>query len=91
MNNLDVDNNNLSGPHPDEIKDGQWLGVSVRSQGPGKKAVVCAHRFEELYFLFLNYSQFTINIIVFYSFSDIFENLESRYMVKVYVIHLVMN
>lgn len=35
---------NLSGPHPDEIKEGQWLGVSVSSQGPGKKAVVCAHR-----------------------------------------------
>ncbi|KAL0883105.1 hypothetical protein ABMA27_016566 [Loxostege sticticalis] len=36
---------NLSGPHPDEIKEGQWLGVSVSSQGPGKKAVVCAHRY----------------------------------------------
>lgn len=36
---------NLTGPHPDEIKEGQWLGVSVRSQGPGKKAVVCAHRY----------------------------------------------
>ncbi|KAM3965312.1 LOW QUALITY PROTEIN: multiple edematous wings [Aphomia sociella] len=36
---------NLTGPHPDEQKKGQWLGVSVRSQGPGKKAVVCAHRY----------------------------------------------
>ncbi|XP_072949294.1 integrin alpha-PS1 isoform X2 [Epargyreus clarus] len=40
-----LDSHQLSGPHPDEIKDGQWLGVSVRSQGPGKKAVVCAHRY----------------------------------------------
>ncbi|XP_060803128.1 integrin alpha-PS1 [Amyelois transitella] len=35
----------LSNPHPEEIKNGQWLGVSVRSQGPGMKAVVCAHRY----------------------------------------------
>ncbi|CAH4026827.1 unnamed protein product [Pieris brassicae] len=43
--NTTLDSYHLSGPHPDEIKDGQWLGVSVRSQGPGKKAVVCAHRY----------------------------------------------
>ncbi|GBP30999.1 Integrin alpha-PS1 [Eumeta japonica] len=42
---LAVDNDNLLAPHPDEIKDGQWLGVSVRSQGPGRKVVVCAHRY----------------------------------------------
>ncbi|XP_026762048.2 integrin alpha-PS1 isoform X2 [Galleria mellonella] len=36
---------NLTQPHSDEQKKGQWLGVSVRSQGPGKKAVVCAHRY----------------------------------------------
>lgn len=41
---LGLDSDHLSGPYPDEIKEGQWLGVSVRSQGPGKKAVVCAHR-----------------------------------------------
>ncbi|KAG6456594.1 integrin alpha-PS1 isoform X2 [Manduca sexta] len=35
----------LSVPGPDEIKEGQWLGVSVRSQGPGQKVVVCAHRY----------------------------------------------
>ncbi|CAG9561864.1 unnamed protein product [Danaus chrysippus] len=40
-----LDSFHLTGPHPDEIKDGQWLGVSVRSQGAGKKAVVCAHRY----------------------------------------------
>jgi len=32
-------------PLPDEIKDGQWLGVTVRSQGPGAKVMVCAHRY----------------------------------------------
>lgn len=42
-----MDSNHLMAPHKDEIKDGQWLGVSVRSQGPGKKAVVCAHRLIE--------------------------------------------
>lgn len=40
-----IDALNLMGPQPDEIKDGQWLGVSVRSQGVGRKAVVCAHRY----------------------------------------------
>ncbi|XP_059052225.1 integrin alpha-PS1 isoform X2 [Achroia grisella] len=39
------DGYNLTEPHSDEQKKGQWLGVSVRSQGPGKKAVVCAHRY----------------------------------------------
>lgn len=28
-------------PGDDEIKDGQWLGVTVRSMGPGKKVMVC--------------------------------------------------
>ncbi|RVE45363.1 hypothetical protein evm_009992 [Chilo suppressalis] len=42
---LESTNVNLTSPYPDEIKEGQWLGVSVRSQGPGKKAVVCAHRY----------------------------------------------
>ena len=27
-------------PLADEIKDGQWLGVSVSSQGPGRKVMV---------------------------------------------------
>lgn len=43
-----LDSDFLSAPHPDEIKDGQWLGVSVRSQGPGLKAVVCAHRYYKI-------------------------------------------
>lgn len=40
----DLDANHLLSPLADEIKEGQWLGVSVRSQGPGRKAIVCAHR-----------------------------------------------
>ncbi|XP_014210649.1 integrin alpha-PS1 [Copidosoma floridanum] len=31
-------------PGKDEIKDGQWLGVTVRSAGVGGKVMVCAHR-----------------------------------------------
>ncbi|XP_023336836.1 integrin alpha-PS1, partial [Eurytemora carolleeae] len=33
-------------PRYDEKRDGQWLGVAVNSQGPGKKVIVCAHRYE---------------------------------------------
>ncbi|XP_035439524.2 integrin alpha-PS1 isoform X1 [Spodoptera frugiperda] len=40
-----LDSDHLTAPYSDEIKEGQWLGVSVRSQGPGKKAAVCAHRY----------------------------------------------
>lgn len=40
-----VDSKNLMPPGDDEIKDGQWLGVTVRSMGPGKKVMVCAHRY----------------------------------------------
>lgn len=40
-----VDAKALLPPGKDEIKDGQWLGVSVKSQGPGGKVVVCAHRY----------------------------------------------
>ncbi|XP_041265898.1 integrin alpha-7 [Onychostruthus taczanowskii] len=29
-----------------ESKENQWLGVSVKSQGPGGKIVTCAHRYE---------------------------------------------
>lgn len=35
----------LRPPGKDEIKDGQWLGVNVRSQGPGGMVMVCAHRY----------------------------------------------
>ncbi|CAH0564669.1 unnamed protein product [Brassicogethes aeneus] len=32
-------------PGQDEIKEDQWLGVTVRSQKPGGKVAVCAHRY----------------------------------------------
>ncbi|CAG9824822.1 unnamed protein product [Phaedon cochleariae] len=35
----------LKAPGPHEIKDGQWLGVTVRSQKPGGVVLVCAHRY----------------------------------------------
>lgn len=35
-----IRSNQLVPPLPDEIKDGQWLGVTVRSQGPGRKVLV---------------------------------------------------
>ena len=34
----------LNPPITSEIKDGQWLGVEVQSQGEGGKVIVCAHR-----------------------------------------------
>uniref|UniRef100_A0A146L1L1 Integrin alpha-PS1 n=1 Tax=Lygus hesperus TaxID=30085 RepID=A0A146L1L1_LYGHE len=40
-----IDNNHLRPPQKDEIKDGQWLGVTVRTQGQGGKVLVCAHRY----------------------------------------------
>ncbi|XP_065559170.1 integrin alpha-PS1-like isoform X2 [Artemia franciscana] len=40
-----ISSGRLRPPGSDEIKDGQWLGVTVRSQGPGKKVLVCAHRY----------------------------------------------
>ncbi|KAK0076160.1 hypothetical protein PV325_005802 [Microctonus aethiopoides] len=41
---LSIDSDELIPPGIDEIKDGQWLGVTVRSQGAGGKVMVCAHR-----------------------------------------------
>ncbi|XP_022916871.1 integrin alpha-PS1 isoform X2 [Onthophagus taurus] len=36
----------LCPPNPkEELKDGQWLGVDVKSQGPGGVVMVCAHRY----------------------------------------------
>lgn len=32
-------------PESDEIKDDQWLGVTVKSQGPGGYVLACAHRY----------------------------------------------
>ncbi|XP_065345499.1 integrin alpha-PS1 isoform X2 [Cloeon dipterum] len=40
-----IDSLNLMPPGNDEIKDGQWMGVTVRSQGRGGKVLVCAHRY----------------------------------------------
>ncbi|XP_014485304.1 PREDICTED: integrin alpha-PS1 isoform X2 [Dinoponera quadriceps] len=41
---LNIESEDLVPPGPDEIKDNQWLGVTVRSQGMGGKVMVCAHR-----------------------------------------------
>ncbi|KAL0966383.1 hypothetical protein UPYG_G00294660 [Umbra pygmaea] len=30
-----------------ESKDNQWMGVTVKSQGPGGKVVTCAHRYQQ--------------------------------------------
>lgn len=35
----------LQVPGSDEIKTGQWLGVTVKSQRPGGVVIVCAHRY----------------------------------------------
>ncbi|XP_047457981.1 integrin alpha-6 isoform X2 [Mugil cephalus] len=32
----------------DEIKENQWMGVTVQSQGPGGKIVTCAHLYQRL-------------------------------------------
>ncbi|XP_059094879.1 integrin alpha-PS1-like isoform X2 [Tigriopus californicus] len=37
--------NTLNPPISSELKDGQWLGVEVQSQGEGGKVIVCAHRY----------------------------------------------
>ncbi|XP_072836166.2 integrin alpha-6 isoform X1 [Pogona vitticeps] len=34
-----------------ESKEDQWMGVTVRSQGPGGKVVTCAHRYEKRQFV----------------------------------------
>ncbi|XP_012134810.1 multiple edematous wings isoform X2 [Megachile rotundata] len=41
---LSFESDDLVPPGNDEIKDNQWLGVTVRSQGIGGKVMVCAHR-----------------------------------------------
>ncbi|XP_076618885.1 multiple edematous wings isoform X2 [Colletes latitarsis] len=41
---LSFESDDLVSPGNDEIKDNQWLGVTVRSQGVGGKVLVCAHR-----------------------------------------------
>lgn len=37
---LTVDDNSLSPPSEEEIKDDQWLGVTLKSQGVGGKVLV---------------------------------------------------
>ncbi|XP_063174231.1 integrin alpha-6 isoform X1 [Candoia aspera] len=44
-----------------ESKEDQWMGVTVRSQGPGGKVVTCAHRYEKRYYV--NTEQETRDII----------------------------
>ncbi|XP_063973900.1 integrin alpha-PS1 isoform X1 [Diachasmimorpha longicaudata] len=44
LNDPNIESDELISPGNDEIKDGQWLGVTVRSQGVGGKVMVCAHR-----------------------------------------------
>nr|CAD7444606.1 unnamed protein product [Timema bartmani] len=47
-----IDSSELMPPLIDEIKDGQWLGVTVRSQGPGGKVlgeVACAGSGNEVF------------------------------------------
>ncbi|XP_026672705.1 integrin alpha-PS1 isoform X2 [Ceratina calcarata] len=41
---LSIESDKLVKPSVNEIKDNQWLGVTVRSQGIGGKVMVCAHR-----------------------------------------------
>ncbi|KAL0131622.1 hypothetical protein PUN28_002876 [Cardiocondyla obscurior] len=41
---LNLESDELVPPGNDEIKNNQWLGVTVRSQGVGGKVMVCAHR-----------------------------------------------
>lgn len=42
---VNEDSNELKPPGIDEIKNGQWLGVTVRSQKAGGLVMVCAHRY----------------------------------------------
>uniref|UniRef100_A0ABD2WID0 Integrin alpha-2 domain-containing protein n=1 Tax=Trichogramma kaykai TaxID=54128 RepID=A0ABD2WID0_9HYME len=42
-----TDSDELVPPMDKELKDGQWLGVTVRSAGVGGKVMVCAHRHVE--------------------------------------------
>jgi hypothetical protein len=56
MIKLDIRSNQLVPPLPDEIKDGQWLGVTVRSQGPGRKVLV------SLFLLFFSFKRVVISM-----------------------------
>uniref|UniRef100_A0A2I9LP33 Integrin alpha-ps n=1 Tax=Centruroides hentzi TaxID=88313 RepID=A0A2I9LP33_9SCOR len=41
---IQIDQQNVP-PDNSTIKDDQWLGVTVKSQGPGKHVMACAHRY----------------------------------------------
>lgn len=44
-----MDEDQLEPPfNREELKEDQWLGVTVRSQGVGGKVLVCAHRYISL-------------------------------------------
>ncbi|XP_015784876.1 integrin alpha-PS1-like [Tetranychus urticae] len=44
---VDYDPKNLLPPREQEFKNDQWLGVTVKSAGPGGEVVTCAHRYAE--------------------------------------------
>lgn len=50
-----IDSIHLSPPLQDEIKDGQWLGVVVRSQGRGGKVMVLLFIKIYLYYILILY------------------------------------
>ena len=57
---------NLDPPVASELKDGQWLGVEVKSQGPGGKVIVCAHREgQEDVFIIFSISQLDFTETIF--------------------------
>ncbi|XP_014242194.1 integrin alpha-PS1 isoform X1 [Cimex lectularius] len=68
----DVDDLHPVPPSEFEIKEGQWLGVTVRSLGKGKKVMVCAHRYITKYdglrhgkgHCYTLYSDLTIEVLV---------------------------
>ena len=53
-----IQSQELKPPLADEIKDGQWLGVTVRSQGPGAKVMVSDFSFS--LFEFIDFKNFQV-------------------------------
>ncbi|KAL7886256.1 hypothetical protein AOLI_G00065510 [Acnodon oligacanthus] len=43
---IPVDTEDSKSEHGKDYRENQWMGVRVRSQGPGGKVVVCAHRYQ---------------------------------------------
>lgn len=52
-----IDSNELMPPMKDEIKDNQWLGVTVRSQKPGGKVIVSKVVRELPYYIRLSFNR----------------------------------